>query len=212
MIRSRSIPLVLSRVAGDGIHAILLIDNDGELLGSYGSPPPPRPSQGETNVNVGEAPHTDLNHWPLDAASIGALISEVAGDYRRMGEDLLLLDPPNYSQRQGVGSGGGGVGSSSRRRGQLLPQQDEQDGSSRGGEDGGSSSLQRTGLVGKTSNKDKSDSETNLKSLVVELDYVSSFFVRCCHLYLKSLLSSRGETITITRGSLVWLALGLAIM
>jgi hypothetical protein len=129
-----------------------------------------------------------------------------------MGEDLLLLDPPNYSQRQGVGSGGGGVGSSSRRRGQLLPQQDEQDGSSRGGEDGGSSSLQRTGLVGKTSNKDKSDSETNLKSLVVELDYVSSFFVRCCHLYLKSLLSSRGETITITRGSLVWLALGLAIM
>jgi len=194
MIRSRSIPQVLSRVAGDGIHAILLIDNDGELLGSYGSPPPPHPSQGETNANVGvgAAPHTDMNHWPLDAASIGALISEVAGDYRRMGEDLLLLDPQNYSQRQGVGSGGGGgVGSSSsRRRGQLLQQQDEhQDGSSTGGEDGGSSSLQRTGLVGKTGNKDKMDSETNLKSLVVELDYVSSFFVQLLSLYLNSLLS-----------------------
>jgi hypothetical protein len=129
-----------------------------------------------------------------------------------MGEDLLLLDPPNYSQRQGVGSGGGGVGSSSRRRGQLLPQQDEQDGSSRGGEDGGPSSLQRTGLAGKVGNKDTSDSETNLKSLVVELDYVSAFFVQSFILYLKSLLSSRGETITITRGSLVWLALGMAIM
>jgi len=40
MIRSRSIPTVLSRATGDGIHAILLIDADGELLGSYGNPPP----------------------------------------------------------------------------------------------------------------------------------------------------------------------------
>ncbi len=91
MIRSRSIPSVLSRVTGDGIHAVLLIDADGELLGSHGSPPPQHPSQvdnggGATGpAATSSAAHNENYHWPLDAASIGALISEVAGDYRRMG-------------------------------------------------------------------------------------------------------------------------------
>lgn len=173
MIRSRSIPLVLSRVAGDGIHAILLIDNDGELLGSYGSPPPsPRHlAQNENNGGLGGATEDiimSMNHWPLDAASIGALISEVAGDYRRMGEDLLLLDPRNYSTQRQQGQGGIGSGSSGgvdRPRGPLVRQQEQ-------GVDGRSPSLQQTGLVGKNS-KEKLVSETNLKSLVVELDYVS---------------------------------------
>eukprot|EP00584_Thalassiosira_punctigera_P008558 CAMPEP_0172533990 /NCGR_PEP_ID=MMETSP1067-20121228/6517_1 /TAXON_ID=265564 ORGANISM="Thalassiosira punctigera, Strain Tpunct2005C2" /NCGR_SAMPLE_ID=MMETSP1067 /ASSEMBLY_ACC=CAM_ASM_000444 /LENGTH=84 /DNA_ID=CAMNT_0013318717 /DNA_START=40 /DNA_END=290 /DNA_ORIENTATION=+ len=84
MIRSRSIPAVLSRATGDGIHAILLIDADGELLGSFGNPSPQHHSQDDNGGTT-----TDKNHWPLDAASIGALVSEVAGDYRRMGEELL---------------------------------------------------------------------------------------------------------------------------
>ena len=41
--------------------------------------------------------------------------------------------------------------------------------------DEGSSSLQQSGDGGKTG-KDKTDSGTNLKSLVIELDYVSSFY------------------------------------
>ena len=183
MIRSRSIPLVLSRVAGDGIHAILLIDNDGELLGSYGSPPPSRyVTQDETNPPSDDTMNQH-QQWPLEAASIGALISEVAGDYRRMGQDLLMLHPQNYLQRQGgVGTVSSGV---DRHGGQLLQQlQQEQDGSLRGGGDGISPSLQQqTGLVGKTS-MEKSDSGTNLKSLVVELDYVSASLGECyCNPY-----------------------------
>jgi len=176
MIRSRSIPIVLSRVAGDGIHAILLIDNDGELLGSYGSPPPRHPAQDETNCGgvasggrfAAAAP--DMK-WPLDAASIGALISEVAGDYSRMGEDLLLLDPRNYSQRHQLGGGsGGGV---DRRRGHEGGQIMDNGGMQQpGGVDSGTSSLQQSGHNARKPDKDKlMDSGTNLKSLVVELDY-----------------------------------------
>ncbi len=227
MIRSRSIPLVLSRVAGDGIHAILLIDNDGELLGSYGSPPPPRsPTQEETNGG-GSAitSQSDIimsQHWPLDAASIGALISEVAGDYRRMGQDLLLLDPQNYSQWQGgVGAGSSDV---DRHRGQLLQQQlqQEQDGSLRGGVDSNPPSLQQTELAGKTS-MEKSDSGTNLKSLVVELDYVSATLgeycnpLRDCILNLTSIFNTQTvnfiDSFTMHfRGSLEWLVLALGFM
>lgn len=159
MIRSRSIPLVLSRVAGDGIHAVLLVDKDGELLGSYGNPPPRHPSQDDNNIG--------MTQWPLDAASIGALISEVAGDYQRMGEDLLLLDPLYYSQRSGhAGQMEGGL------QHQQQQQQQHRDGLPRGEEDVGSSSLQQSEAMGK-SGKEKSDSGTNLKSLVIELDYVS---------------------------------------
>lgn len=175
MIRSRSIPGVLSRATGDGIHAILLIDADGELLGSYGSPPPVvRHSQDDTagGTIATNTAHNDKNNWPLDAASIGALISEVAGDYRHMGEELLLLDPQYDSQRQS--NDGGGVDGQKEGGGQNhegeLQQQQKQDGSSNGGIDGGSTALQQAD--GEKNGKDKGpDSGTNLKSLVIELDY-----------------------------------------
>lgn len=164
MIRSRSIPSVLSRVTGDGIHAVLLIDADGELLGSHGSPPPQHPSQVDTGggatgpAAASSASHNEKNHWPLDAASIGALISEVTGDYRRMGDELQLLDPQYDSQRQSAGKGDG------------QSRQDRDGVSNGGGFGGGSSSLLQTGSGGKNG-KDKHDSGTNLKSLVIELDY-----------------------------------------
>jgi hypothetical protein len=200
MIRSRSIPIVLSRVAGDGIHAILLIDNDGELLGSYGSPPPRHPAQDETNCGGvasggGLAAAVPDMKWPLDAASIGALISEVAGDYSRMGEDLLLLDPRNYSQRHQLGGGsGGGV---DRRRGHEGGQIMDNGGMQQpGGVDSGTSSLQQSGHNARKPDKDKlMDSGTNLKSLVVELDYVSAVQVQWCivqsiYVLVSSILSS----------------------
>ena len=166
MIRSRSIPSVLSRVTGDGIHAVLLIDADGELLGSHGSPAPQHPSQVDTGggatgpAATSSASHNEKNHWPLDAASIGALISEVTGDYRRMGDELQLLDPQYDSQRQSAGKGDG------------QSRQDRDGVSNGGGVGGGSSSLLQTGSGGKNG-KDKHDSGMNLKSLVIELDYVS---------------------------------------
>ncbi|KAL7542639.1 hypothetical protein ACHAXR_011969 [Thalassiosira sp. AJA248-18] len=169
MIRSRSIPAVLSRATGDGIHAILLIDADGELLGSYGSPPPVHQSQDDDGGTA--SAHSEKNHWPLDAASIGALISEVAGDYRRMGEELLLLDPQYDSQRQSNVSGVDGQKDGGGQVEGGLQQQQNQDGSSNGIEregNGGSPSLQQAG-VGEKNGKDNSG--TNLKSLVIELDY-----------------------------------------
>ena len=159
MIRSRSIPAVLSRVAGDGIHAILLIDANGELLGSHGSPPPRPPKLhinnnggGSSSAAMGADPGGNDEHWPLDAASIGALISEVAGDYRRMGEELLLLDP-EYDLFQ---------------KGSSLHRQDSSNDG--GGGDGGVGSTRSGG--GGANGKDKSG--TNLKTLVIELDYVSA--------------------------------------
>ena len=181
MIRSRSIPAVLSRATGDGIHAILLIDADGELLGSYGNPPP---IHDENNGGTTTTAHNEKNHWPLDAASIGALISEVAGDYRRMGEELLLLDPQYDSQRQLNGSGADG-----RKEGGGQGEGGQQpEGSSGGvdregdmGVDRGSSALQQA-EGGDKNGKDKVnlDSGTNLKSLVIELDCVSSSCYLCC--------------------------------
>ena len=162
-------------MTGDGIHAVLLIDADGELLGSHGSPPPLHPSQvdnggGTTGpAAASSAAHNDKNHWPLDAAAIGALISEVAGDYRLMGEELLLLDPQYDSQRQSAGKGDG------------QSRQDQDGLSNEGGVGGGSSSLLQTGAGGKNG-KDKHDSGTNLKSLVIELDYVSE--IGCSALFL----------------------------
>jgi hypothetical protein len=181
MIRSRSIPSVLSRVTGDGIHAVLLIDADGELLGSHGSPPPQHLSQvdnggGAAGPAAASAAHNEKNHWPLDAASIGALISEVAGDYRRMGEELLLLDPRYDSQRQSTGKGGG------------QSRQDRDGLSNGGGIVGGSSSLLQTGAGGKNG-KDKHNSGTNLKSLVIELDYVSE--IGCSAMFLLQQWSDR---------------------
>jgi hypothetical protein len=170
MIRSRSIPSVLSRATGDGIHAILLIDSVGELIGSHGKPPPQHPSSvANSNGVAGSAAaavaRNDKPHWPLDAASIGALISEVAGDYRRMGEELLFLDPHYDSQRQSIAKGDGGQSAD-------LHRQDRAGSSDGGGFGGEVTSLLQSGTGGKN-DKDKQNSGTNLKSLVIELDYVS---------------------------------------
>lgn len=157
MIRSRAIPTVLSRATGDGIHAVLLIDADGELLGSAGSPPPASlQSKDEENSDSKIA-------WPLDAASIGALISEVAGDYRRLGDELLLLDPLYDSQR----SNSINDGSKDMRGSEGM--QSQQDGTSRDdgkqlSESSGSSQQGKDG-------KEKNGQQSNLKSLIIEMEY-----------------------------------------
>lgn len=153
MIRSRSIPAVLSRATGDGIHAVLLIDADGELLGSAGSPPP------ASLQNKGENNDAKIA-WPLDAASIGALISEVAGDYRRLGDELLLLDPLYDSQRSNI---------SSNDDGSKDDMQSQQDGMTR--------DIRKQHSEGSAGNqqgkdgKDKAGQGSNLKSLIIEMEY-----------------------------------------
>jgi hypothetical protein len=173
MIRSRSIPTVLSRATGEGIHAVLLIDADGELLGSYGSPPPPpaphEPDTGagtptpSTPTTIPSSSNGSMNNsrsdWPLDAASIGALISEVAGDYRRLGEELVLLDPASR-RRNDKGDG-------SRQQDNLMVGESGSSGDDAGKEGGVSSS-------GKGEKKGSLDSGVNIKSLVIELEHVSS--------------------------------------
>jgi hypothetical protein len=73
----------------------LNIDAVGELVGSHGSPPPQQPSQvdigggGTGPAAASSAAHNEKNYLPFDAASIGSLISEVTGDYRRMGKELF---------------------------------------------------------------------------------------------------------------------------
>ena len=153
MIRSRSIPAVLSRATGDGIHAVLLIDADGELLGSAGSPPP------ASLQNKGENNDAKIA-WPLDAASIGALISEVAGGYRRLGDELLLLDPLYDSQRSNI---------SSNDDGSKDDMQSQQDGMTR--------DVRKQHSEGSAGNqqgkdgKDKAGQGSNLKSLIIEMEY-----------------------------------------
>ena len=171
MIRSRSIPTVLSRITGDGIHAVLLIDSDGELLGSYGNPPP------QTNNKISQDDNNVLSsQWPLDASSIGALISEVAGDYSRMGEELLLLDPRYDSSQQRQSSGeGSNVQKDQSSDGQQQQQQNQSSRSSSGGDDESSSTNMQQG--GSTNGGKSSKKDTNLKSLVIEMDYVSSDLV-----------------------------------
>ncbi len=217
MIRSRSIPPVLARAAGDGIHAILLTDADGELLGSYGSPPRPTTelhqklttgvyTAGDTvDVGVGvgvgshDTPSTPANStsignvnnipWPpLDADSIGALISEVAGDYRRMGEELWLLDPQYHHKSADIG-GENGAGHSHRERDQGGVKDDPSGGGSGGESEGGLRSggdgdnVDRNGKGSQSQQQHQSDKHkgnldgfgNNLKSLIIELDYVSFF-------------------------------------
>ena len=153
MIRSRAIPTVLSRATGDGIHAVLLIDADGELLGSAGSPPP----HGENNESKID--------WPLDAASIGALISEVAGDYRRLGDELLLLDPLYDSQRSNIMSNDGSKDISGSEEGM----QSQQDDTPR--DDGKQLSESSGGNQQGKDGKEKNGHGSNLKSLVIEMEY-----------------------------------------
>ena len=158
MIRSRSIPAVLSRATGDGIHAVLLIDADGELLGSAGSPPPVSLGNKGENNDIKMA-------WPLDAASIGALISEVAGDYRRLGDELLLLDPLYDSQRSNISNDDG----SKDRSGSVDGMQSQQDGTSRDirKQHSEASTVNSQGKDG----KDKTGQGSNLKSLIIEMEY-----------------------------------------
>jgi len=139
MIRSSAIPIVLERAVGDGIHSVLLVDADGELLGSCGGPPPAS-SNGSSEKSI----------WPLDAAFVGALISEVASDYRRMGEELLLLDPQLDSVR---------------RQSSL---------------DASSNAVSQKGVSTDMNNNSKSKDDkmtaegANLRSLVIELDHCKS--------------------------------------
>ena len=157
MIRSRAIPTVLSRATGNGIHAVLLIDADGELLGSAGSPPPVSlQNKGDENDNSKIA-------WPLDAASIGALISEVAGDYRRLGDELLLLDPLYDLQRSNISNDG-----SKDMSGTEEGMQSQQDGTS--SDDGKQNSESSGGNQGKDG-KEKHGQGSNLKSLIIEMEY-----------------------------------------
>ena len=157
MIRSRSIPTVLSRAIGDGIHAVLLIDANGELLGSAGSPPPASLQNKDEESNDGKIA------WPLDAASIGALISEVAEDYRRLGDELLLLDPLYDLQRSNVGNDGSK---------DIRPEegiQSQQDGISR--DDSKAHAESSIGSQPGKDGKEKNGQGSNLKSLIIEMEY-----------------------------------------
>ena len=82
MLRASRIPPLLSRIIGDGIDGAMLLTSDGELLGS---------SFLEDNPVNDHNGHENLpGSNPLDKASMGALIAEVAGDYVRAGRELLV--------------------------------------------------------------------------------------------------------------------------
>ena len=122
MIRSRNIPPLLSRITGDGINAALLVTADGELLGSssdaVGGPSSsstdqnaaaaaPQPvaaaaasisSLPEDHLTTGSNPNAPSDH--LDYSAIGALVAEVAADYRRLGTELNHLDPHRAAAQQ----------------------------------------------------------------------------------------------------------------
>mmetsp|Transcript_45662 Transcript_45662/g.55404 ORF Transcript_45662/g.55404 Transcript_45662/m.55404 type:complete len:157 (+) Transcript_45662:156-626(+) len=74
LIRASRIPPLLSQITGNGIKYCLLITSDGELLGRSHS-------ENETNEQ------DDI----INVDSVGALVAEVAGDYRRAGNDVSLL-------------------------------------------------------------------------------------------------------------------------
>jgi len=109
-----------------------------------------------------------INDWPLDAASIGALISEVAGDYKRLGEELLLLDPQNSCRSSNEKPGGISSEGGAHRESQIM-----MPGGSVSSGDGGRKEGSCVAKCDKTGNL---DSGVNMKSLVIELEYVSSFF------------------------------------
>lgn len=108
------------------------------------------------------------NDWPLDAASIGALISEVAGDYRRLGEELVLLDPQNSLRSSNEKTVGGSSEEDAQRESLNMMQGQSRFPGDGGGKEGAS--------VVKGNKKENFDSGGNMKSLVIELEYVSSFF------------------------------------
>jgi len=89
MLRSSRIPPLLSTICSDGIYQALLVTSDGEILGSTSA----------------SEPKDEEKKEELDMESIGALIAEISGDYRRVGNELLLLNlpAPSASQQQSLG-------------------------------------------------------------------------------------------------------------
>ena len=71
MIRSRRIAPFLSRICEGGIVMSLLVTSDGELLGSH---------------------VVEENPIALEPSDVGALVTEVAADYQRLGTELQRLD------------------------------------------------------------------------------------------------------------------------
>mmetsp|Transcript_21079 Transcript_21079/g.61282 ORF Transcript_21079/g.61282 Transcript_21079/m.61282 type:complete len:181 (-) Transcript_21079:409-951(-) len=88
MIRSRRIPPLLSRITGDGITSALLVTSDGELLGTSSSLSP----NAGSSISAEENPNSPAEP-ALEMTAVGALVAEVAADYRRLGNELHLLDP-----------------------------------------------------------------------------------------------------------------------
>ena len=68
MLKSSRIPPLLNRVCNNGISSAYLITSDGALLGASST----------------------FAH-PIDPSDLGALVAEVAEDYKRLGTELSLI-------------------------------------------------------------------------------------------------------------------------
>lgn len=113
MLRSRHIPSLLSRICTDGIDTALLVTMDGELLGR-GHAALPDDVVVDDDVDEHGASSSSSSLPPsflssVDASDAGALVAEVAGDYRRAGRELSLLGPLSSS----LGSAAASASSSS---------------------------------------------------------------------------------------------------
>lgn len=71
MLRSCSIPPVLNKVCDDKIHSVLLVTNDGELLGASNKKHPNR---------------------RRDSEAFGTLLADIATEYMRLGEEFSAVD------------------------------------------------------------------------------------------------------------------------
>ena len=85
----------------------------------------------------------------------------MAGDYKRLGEELNLLDPEN-SRR-------------ANEKEDERPKSMQREGGSSGDEGGKGSDSSADGKGGKE--KASLDSVVNMKTLVIELEHVSCFFL-----------------------------------
>jgi hypothetical protein len=121
MLRSSRIPTLLNRICTDGIVSSYLITIDGELLGCSNIQPHSTSSSSNpknTSPISPEDSEDPRSTWEnMDPSDIGALVAEVVEDYKRLGLELALLNPPNtnvdkQSNASGVvgntGSGGNG--------------------------------------------------------------------------------------------------------
>ena len=101
MIRTSRIPPLLSRICDENITSAFFLTSDGELLGCYSSL--------SNNKEPASNADGDLSHSQsqerkqLNASSIGALVSEVAEDYRRIGKGMgLQQNNPSGGAAQGL--------------------------------------------------------------------------------------------------------------